>query len=96
VFAPEQAPGGSGEGDDVTCSDYARHERLLDCPHQNGITVMIKLADGCSGRLCTACEEAAGARRWPDITERIAGPARGLDVLEMLRAAARANERPAP
>jgi len=73
----------------VSCSDYARHELLLDCPHQDGVTVLIRLADGCSGRLCGECEHRLGARQWPGIVERIAGPADALDVLELLRAASK-------
>jgi len=69
----------------VTCTDYDRHERLLDCPHQAGVTVAYRFGDGCSGRLCTGCESQFGARSWPGATERIAGPARGLDALEILR-----------
>jgi hypothetical protein len=74
----------------MTCTDYARHEQLIVCDHPRAsVEILIRLSDGCSGRLCPDCENQIGARKWPDIAERIAGPADGLDVLEMLRALAR-------
>jgi hypothetical protein len=73
----------------VACADYGLHERLLDCNHADPVMVLVRLDDGCSGRLCQACDGRLGTKRWPGLAERIAGPARGLDVLEMLRAAAR-------
>lgn len=71
----------------MTCIDYARHEQLLDCSHRDGTMTLVKLADGCSGRLCADCEHRLGVRRWPDVADRISGPASGLDMLELLRAA---------
>jgi hypothetical protein len=70
----------------MTCTDPARHVRLLDCRHLQGVTTLLALADGCSGRLCAGCEQRAGTRRWPDVADRITGPAKGLDLLEMVRA----------
>jgi hypothetical protein len=74
----------------MTCTDYTRHERLLECTHETaGVQVHVELADGCSGRVCQDCMEQLGIKRWPDLADRIAGPAEGLDVLQMLRAVAR-------
>ena len=74
----------------MSCTDYRRHERLLDCDHPAAeVQVQVKMADGCSGRLCQACTDRLGVKHWPDLADRIAGPAEGLDVLQMLRALAR-------
>jgi hypothetical protein len=71
----------------LSCDDYARHERLLECSgHDETVMVAVELADGCSGRLCPDCQARLGVRHWPDVADRIAGPAGGLDVLDMLRA----------
>jgi hypothetical protein len=42
--------------------------------------------DGCTGRMCPACDAQHDVKHWPGLAERIAGPAAGLDALEMLRA----------
>lgn len=76
----------------MTCTDYERHEQLLDCHHQGGGTmVLVELADGCSGRPCQDCYTRLDIRHWPDLTDRIAGPADGLDALEVLRVLGRAG-----
>lgn len=67
--------------------DYELHEHLLDCTHDRaGTQVAVRLADGCSGRLCQDCYDRLDVAHWPGLSERIGGPAGGLDVLEMLRA----------
>jgi hypothetical protein len=71
----------------VSCADYALHERLLDCAHAGEVMIAVALDDGCSARLCPACDTALSVKRWPGLAERIPGPVRGLDVLELLRAA---------
>lgn len=70
----------------MACTDYERHERLTECNHSGGPEVQVQLTDGCSGRLCQDCDRRLDIRHWPDVAERIAGPADGLDVLQMLRA----------
>jgi hypothetical protein len=75
----------------VSCADYELHERLLDCNHAGEVMVAVRLDDGCSGRLCQECADRLDVKRWPGVTERIAGPGRGLDVLEMLRALRRVD-----
>ena len=45
------------------------------------------MTDGCSGRLCQDCFTALDVRHWPGLADRIAGPAEGLDMLQLLRAA---------
>lgn len=68
----------------MKCTDYRRHERLLDCRHyQAAVMVAYKMADGCSGRLCAYCEDDLGAKHWSDVAERIPGPVCGLDALEV-------------
>ena len=71
----------------MACTDYVRHEQLLDCPHAGGIQVQVSMTDGCSGRLCQDCFTALDVRHWPGLADRIAGPAEGLDMLQLLRAA---------
>lgn len=73
----------------MACADYRLHERLLDCNHAARVMVAVRLDDGCAGRLCPACDAELGVRRWPGLAERVAGPVRGLDALEMLRALGR-------
>lgn len=70
----------------MACADYDLHEQLLGCNHAGPVMVSVQLEDGCSGRLCPACDERLGVRRWPGLAERIAGPSRGLDALDFLRA----------
>jgi hypothetical protein len=73
----------------MACDDYVRHELPLSCSHASraGTQVQVSFADGCSARLCADCEERLGIRRWPDLTGSLAGPADGLDLLQLLRAA---------
>lgn len=73
----------------MACADYRLHEQLLGCNHAAGVMVAVRLEDGCSGRLCLACDAELGVKRWPGLAERIAGPVRGLDALDLARAAAR-------
>lgn len=70
----------------MACTDYERHEQLVSCTHRDcGTEIAVKVADGCSGRLCQGCDAQLGVRRWPDLVERIAGPSAGLDALELMR-----------
>jgi len=73
----------------MTCTDYELHERLISCAHDEPVMIAVRLDDGCSGRLCPACDAELGVKHWPGITERLAGPAAGLDALELLRALSR-------
>jgi hypothetical protein len=71
----------------TACSDYELHERLLECDGRHGGTqVQVTMSDGCSGRVCQECYVRLGIGRWLGLSERIAGPAEGLDVLQLLRA----------
>jgi hypothetical protein len=77
----------------VTCADYERHELLVTaCRHQAGPQVQVEMDDGCSGRLCQDCVTRLDVKRWPGLADRIAGPAAGLDVLQMARALAGQEE----
>jgi hypothetical protein len=74
----------------MTCTDYERHERLLECDHGRAdVQVYVELTDGCSGRVCQDCMIRLGIKHWQDLGDRIAGPGGGLDALQMLRALAR-------
>jgi hypothetical protein len=72
----------------VSCTDYERHELLLDCTHERvaGVMVQVAMDDGCSGRLCPICVSYLDVVHWPGLSEIIARPERGLDALQMLRA----------
>jgi hypothetical protein len=76
-----EVPRGKESG--MTCVDYARHE--VTCPHHGGSQVDWRTADGCSGRLCTACWQTYCVGSWADLEEKIAGPADGLNLLGLLR-----------
>lgn len=73
----------------MSCADYQRHEHLLSCGHLQETEIQVTLKDGCSGRLCPDCDRELGIRHWPDLAERVAGPAAGLDLLQLLRAMGR-------
>jgi hypothetical protein len=77
----------------VTCADFTRHELLLECAHGGTAQVQVTLEDGCSARLCQGCFTRLGIRRWPDLAGYLGGPGRGLDLLQLLRAATRAKAR---
>lgn len=73
----------------MACADYELHERLLSCQHAGpaGAQVQVRFDDGCSARLCQDCFTVLGVRRWAGLTDHLAGPAAGLDLLQLLRAA---------
>ena len=73
----------------AACANYRLHELLIGCAHNAPVMVAIRLDDGCSGRLCPDCDQELGVRHWPGLAERLAGPATGLDALELLRALSR-------
>ena len=73
----------------MTCADYVRHERLLlSCTHtgQGGTEIQVSFTDGCSGRVCPDCDRELRIKHQPDLADRLAGPASGLDALQMLQA----------
>lgn len=74
----------------MTCADPGRHERLLlGCTHtgRDQTEVQVSFTDGCSGRICPDCDRDLRVRHQVDLAERIPGPAAGLDMLQLLRAA---------
>lgn len=72
----------------MACTDYTRHERLLECTHTEAQTqIAVTFADGCSGRLCADCGRRLEIKRQPDVAERLPGPATALDLLTLIRAA---------
>ncbi len=73
----------------MICTDTGRHELLAGCTHRDSVMTLVKMADGCSGRLCADCQQETGIRHWPGVADRISGSAAGLDVLEIFRAAVR-------
>jgi hypothetical protein len=70
----------------TSCADYERHERLLLCTHREPTMVAVYLADGCRFRICGPCRLSLGVKRWPDVVELVPGPARGLDLVDLLMA----------
>jgi hypothetical protein len=77
----------------MRCADPDRHERLLlGCLHQGGVRVLVTFTDGCTGQVCQDCDRTLGMKRQPDLAERVAGPAGGLELLVLLRAVNRGSD----